>query len=404
MIMKKQLLASALFLIGGSAMANGFIADSTAKAAVKDSAFFTTVKENPITSIKNQSQSGTCWCFSTLSFLESELLRKGKGTYDLSEAFVVRKTYIDRAKASVRLHGDISFSQGGSFYDPIYCIENYGIVPESAMAAAGSLYGDTLFNHNQLDAITSAYVKAIAGGNQKKIMGNWVKGLEGIYDCYIGEIPEKFSYKGKEYTPQSFAKSLDLNPDDYISITSYTHHPFYKPFIIEVQDNWRWSTSYNLPINEMMEVIDNAINNGYTIAWGADVSEAGFNRNGMATIPAGNKKKDATGSDAARWTGSNETNDIKATETSGEKTITQEMRQEAFDNWETTDDHGMQIYGIAKNEKGNKFYMVKNSWGNYGKYKGTFYASEAYVAYKTMNFVINKAALPKAIAKKLGIK
>ncbi|MEG1860974.1 MAG: C1 family peptidase [Bacteroidaceae bacterium] len=384
----------------------GFFLSSSARAdnVKKDSTVFTTIKENPITTIKNQSRSGTCWCFSTLAFLESELLRKGKGTYDLSEAFVVRKTYVDRAIASVRMHGDVSFSQGGSFYDPIYCMENYGLMPESAMTPAGSLYGDTLFDHNELDAVTTAYVKAVATGGKKKFTTNWIQGLEGIYDSYIGAIPEKFNYNGKSYTPTTFAASLGLSADDYISITSYSHHPFYKPFAIEVQDNWRWSMSYNLPLNEMMEVIDNAINKGYTIAWGADVSEDHFNKKNVATVPNAKAKKDATGSDAARWIGTNETSQVKASETSGEKTITQEMRQIAYDNWETTDDHGMQIYGVAKNQKGDKFYMVKNSWGSYGEYKGMFYASEAYVAYKTMNFVIHKDALPKSIAKKLGVK
>lgn len=399
------LLATALCLLAcGNAMAQK---DSIKKDTVKkDSVYFTTVKANPITSIKNQNQSGTCWCFSSLAFFESELLKAGKGDRDLCESYVIYKTYMDRARASVRMHGDVSFSQGGSFYDVVYCLKNYGVVPQSAMPAQGSLYGDTLFNHNELDAITTAYVDAIAKNKQlKKVSSCWQKGLEGIYDNYLGKLPETFKENGKTYTPQSYMQSLGLNMDDYVSLTSFTHHPFYSKFIIEVQDNWRWAESYNLPIDELMQTIDNAINNGYTIAWGADVSEKGFGRDGIARVPADKKERDAQGSDAARWTGTNKTNDkAEKKDDNKEKTITQEMRQEAFDNWETTDDHGMQIYGIAKDNKGQEFYMVKNSWGNYGKYHGIFYASKPYVAYKTMNILINKKAIPAAIAKKLGLK
>lgn len=392
--MKKQILAATMCLLfAGSAMAD----DS------KKDTIFTTIKENPVTSIKNQSRSGTCWCFSSLAFFESELLRTGKGTHDLCESFVVYKTMIDRAKAAVRLHGDISFSQGGSFYDVMYCWKNYGIIPQSAMAAPGSLYGDSLFNHNELDAVATAYVNAIAKGSHKKLTSCWIKGLEGIYDAYMGQVPETFTVNGKKYTPKTYAESLGLNMDDYVSLTSYTHHPFYSKFIIEVQDNWRWAESYNLPINEFMEVMDSAVRNGYTIAWGADVSEKGFGRDGIAMVPNDNKNQDTTGSDAARWTGSDKTNDKVTTTKSGEKIITQEMRQEAYDSWETTDDHGMQIYGLAKDRDGNEFFMVKNSWGNYGKYKGMFYASKPYVAYKTMNIIINKKAIPAKIAKKLGL-
>lgn len=376
------------------------------KATTKnDTVKFTVIKENPITSIKDQNQSGTCWAFSSLAFFESELLRLGKGTHDLCESFVVYHTMIDRAKASVRLHGDISFSQGGSFYDVVYCMKNYGMVPQEAMAAPGSLYGDTLFNHNELDAVAGAYVRAIAKGNFRKLSPCWINGLYGIYDSYVGELPKEFKKDGKTYTPKSYMESLGLNPDDYVSLTSFTHHPFYTQFVIEVQDNWRWAQSYNLPLDEFMEVMDNAVRNGYTFAWGADVSEAGFGRDGIARVPDTKAARDKTGSDAARWTGTNATNDaaVKKAPT-GELTITQEMRQEGFDNWTTTDDHGMQIYGLAKDSLGNEYFMVKNSWGKYGKYDGIFYASKPYVAYKTMNILIHKDAIPAKIAKKLGLK
>ena len=376
----------------------------SAAAEKKDSIAFTPIKENPVTSIKDQNQSGTCWAYSSLAFFEAELLRMGKGTHDLSESYLVFNTYMDRADKHVRTHGDASFSQGGSFYDAIYCLKHNGFVPQSAMPEPGTPYGDSLFNFNQLDAVTVAYVGALAKGNLKKINPIWKKDLKAIYTNYFGELPKSFTYEGKEYTPESYTKVLGLNPDDYISLTSYTHHPFYSKFILEIQDNWRWAESYNLPLNEFMEVMEEGVKNGYCFAWGSDVSEAGFNsRKGVATIPAGNTTNDKTGSDAARWTGDNFKG---AAINSGkdEKVITQDLRQLGYDNWETTDDHGMVIYGLAKDNNGKEYFMVKNSWGEYGPFKGMFYASKAFVAYKTMNIVIHKDALPKHIAKKLGLK
>lgn len=378
--------------------------NTVAQEPKKEEGFvFSTVKENPITSIKNQNRSSTCWSFSSLAFLESELLRQGKGEYDLSEMFVVHHTMADRAERYVRLHGDNSFSPGGSFYDVVYCMNNYGLVPQEAMN--GIMYGDTLPVHNELDAVAEAYVNAIAKGKLTKLTPVWMNGLNAIYDTYLGKCPEKFSYKGKEYTPLTFAKSLGLNADDYVSLTSYTHHPFYKKFAIEIQDNWRNAESWNLPIDEFMTVIDNAVNNGYTVAWGSDVSEDGFTRDGIAVVPQMNRT-DLTGSDMARWTGLTMADKRKelTSKPMPEMDITQEMRQKAFNNWETTDDHGMLIYGMAKDQNGKEYYMVKNSWGTNNKYKGTWYASKAFVKYKTMNILVHKDALPKEIAKKLGFK
>jgi aminopeptidase C len=370
----------------------------------KDSVDFTVVKENKITSIKDQNQSGTCWAYSALGFFEAELLRMGKGEHDLCESFLVYNTYMDRADKAVRTHGDASFSQGGSFYDAIYCLEHYGMVPQTAMPAPGELYGDSLFNFNQLDAVASAYVQAIAKGKQKKITLTWKSDLSNIYKNYFGELPKEFRHNGKTYTPQSYVKSLGLNPADYVSLTSYTHHPFHSKFILEIQDNWRWAESYNLPLDEFMEVMDHGVRNGYCFAWGSDVSEKGFDaRKGVATVPANGKTNDKTGSDAARWTGDNFKGGAVINTGDDEMTITQELRQNGYDNWETTDDHGMVVYGIAKDQNGKEFFMVKNSWGEYGPYKGMFYASKAFVAYKTMNIVIHKDALPKHIAKKLGL-
>ena len=378
--------------------------NTVAQEPKKEEGFvFSTVKENPITSIKNQNRSSTCWSFSSLAFLESELLRQGKGEYDLSEMFVVHHTMADRAERYVRLHGDNSFSPGGSFYDVVFCMNNYGLVPQEAMN--GIMYGDTLPVHNELDAVAEAYVNAIAKGKLTKLTPVWMNGLNAIYDTYLGKCPEKFSYKGKEYTPLTFAKSLGLNADDYVSLTSYTHHPFYKKFAIEIQDNWRNAESWNLPIDEFMTVIENAVNNGYTVAWGSDVSEDGFTRDGIAVVPQMNRT-DLTGSDMARWTGLTMADKRKelTSKPMPEMDITQEMRQKAFNNWETTDDHGMLIYGMAKDQNGKEYYMVKNSWGTNNKYKGTWYASKAFVKYKTMNILVHKDALPKEIAKKLGFK
>lgn len=389
-----------LALVFGGSMAKGKVK----KEEKKDSLTFTVIKENPITSVKNQNRSGSCWCFSTLSFFEAELLRTQNKTYDLCESYVLYKDYLDRAQASVRMHGDISFSQGGSFYDVFYVLKNYGICPEDAMPKPGSLYGDSLYNHNELDAITTAYLKAITQNEKlKKISPVWQKGLAGIYDAYLGQLPSEFQYDGTSYTPKSFSESLGLKWDDYVSLTSFTHHPFYEPFIIEVQDNWRWAGSYNLPLDEFMRTMDYAIRQGYTFAWGADVSETSFRHNDVVLMPKDSKANDTQGSDQARWIGNaNNAGQAKA-DTKNEVEVTPEKRQLAFDNWETTDDHGMLIYGLTKDQYGKEFFMMKNSWGDYNKRHGICYVSKAYVAYKTMNIMINKNAIPADIRAKLKI-
>lgn len=370
---------------------------------------FTPVKELKITPVKNQNRTGTCWCFSTLGFLESELLRMGKGELDLSEMYIVNHSYKDKADKYVRLHGKLNFAQGGSFYDVLYAWKHYGIVPETVMT--GLQYGEDMHAHSEMEQVAAAYVNTLIKNPNGKLSTAWKKGFDGIIDAYLGELPETFTYNGKQYTPKSFADELGLNPDDYVSLTSFTHHPFYMAFPIAVEDNWRWSDSYNLPIDEFMQVFDNAINNGYTIAWGADVSEKGFTRNGVAVVPDMKQfeNMERSGSDQDRWLGlsrSEKDAEIKKMleKPCEELAITQAMRQEAYDNYQTTDDHGMQIYGIAKDQNGKKFYMVKNSWGTDNKYKGTWYASEAFVAYKTMNIVVHKDAVPAALKAKLGIK
>ena len=391
-------------------MAVAAICSLPTMAQKADSLVFTTVLENPVTSIKNQNNSGTCWSYSALAFLESEVLKKdpSKKDIDLCESFLVSKTYTDRADRNVRTHGDASFSQGGSFYDAIFCMERYGLVPEGLMPYPITPYGDSLFNFTNFFPPMEAYIKAIATSNAKKINPIWKKDVQGMLDNYFGECPTEFEYKGKKYTPQSFVKDyLKLDPNDYVSLTSYTHHPFYSSFVLEIQDNWRWATSYNLPLDEFMRVMEEGVKKGYTFAWGADVSEDGFSRRTgknkcVATVPD-TKASAGVGSDQSRWTGEKAGAKIAQADAAGEKVITQEMRQEGYDNWTTTDDHGMQIYGIAKDQNGKEYFMMKNSWGEYGPYKGFWYVSKPYVAYKTMNIVINKNAIPKDIRKKLGI-
>ena len=364
---------------------------------------FTTIKENPVTSIKNQYRSGTCWCFSALSFVESEVLRMKGDSLDLSEMFVVGKSYRDRAVKYVRLDGHLNFAAGSSFGDVLHVINDYGIVPQEAMP--GFNYGTDKPEHSELDAALKGYVDAIKSNPNRKLSTAWLRGFDGIIEAYFGEYPETFTVNGVEYTPESYRDHIGFNYDDYVNITSFTHHPFYESFILEVCDNWRWDSAYNLPIDELMDVMYNAIDKGYTIAWGSDVSEKGFTRNGVAVMPVEKEGKPAAGSDQEKWVGkSSENKEEVKTELPEEMTITQEMRQDGFDRKTTTDDHGMHIYGLAEDQNGSKYFIVKNSWGETGKYDGIWYASDAFVRYKTLNIVVHKDALPKDLKKKLGIK
>jgi len=401
--MKKILTLALMAIIALSASA------AKKKAAAKDAnkPVFTIIKENPITSVKDQNRSGTCWDYSTISFFEAEILKATGKTYDLCESFVANKTYLERAIQVVRYHGDCQFAQGGSAEDVLQTLKNHGICPEEAMPFPGSLYGDSLNNFNEFFGVLEPYVAAVAKSDAKKISNAWKTGMQGILDAYLGKCPEKFTYEGKEYTPKSFAASLGINLNDYVSITSFTHHPFYTSFAVEVQDNWRFPLSYNLPMDEMMQVIDNAINQGYTIAWGGDVSEDGFTRKGLAYAIDSKAAQSLQGSDMAKWlkmTASKKRDVIDSLGcTVPEIVATQELRQERFDNWELTDDHGMLIYGVAKDQNGKEYYMVKNSWGETGDYKGTWYMTKTFIAANTMDFLINKNAIPAEIRKKLGI-
>ena len=409
--MKKAFIILAAALLAMTAAAQP---RQAAPAPVKTSDYqFTTVKEAPITSMKNQSNSGTCWCFSALSFLESEIIKaknlKADAYPDLSEMFVVRHSYHDRALKFVRLNGFLNMAQGSGFGDVLEVIRDYGIAPQSAFS--GMNYGYELPAQGELDAVLKGYVQAVIKNPNRKLTANWIKGFDGILDAYLGEIPETFVVNGVTYTPETYRDALGINPDDYVNISSYTHHPFYTQFAIEVEDNWRWGLCYNLPLDEFMAVIDNAIDNGYTVAWGGDVSETGFTRDGLAILVDTSVKP--TGSDQERWVGGPDQRPPfppqagqagPAKELPKELEVTQESRQVMFDEKTSTDDHGMHIYGTAKDQNGTKYYLVKNSWGVTGAYDGVWYMSEAFVKGKTLNFVVNKKALPKDIAKKLGIK
>ena len=368
---------------------------------------FTDIKRLPATSVKDQARAGTCWSWSGISFFESEMIRMGKEPIDLSAMYIVRHAYSDKATKFVRLHGSMNFAVGGAFCDVMHVIKNYGIVPMDVYK--GLNYGEPNHAFGEIDDVLAGYVNAVIKNSNKKLSTAWKKGFDGILDAYLGEEPEKFEYKGKEYTPRTFADEVvGLNMDDYVSLTSFTHHPFYSQFAIEVPDNWLWGMSYNLPIDELAQVMSNAIDNGYTFAWASDVSERGFQTSqpGVAVVPT-TDTKEMSGAEIAKWEAmpkGNQTPDAFRQGPAPEKEITQEMRQQEFDNYLTTEDHGMHVIGKAKDQNGTVYYIVKNSWNQYNKFGGYFYASEPFMKYKTMNIIVHKNAIPKDIRKKLGIK
>lgn len=367
---------------------------------------FTDIKVIPTTPVKDQNSSGTCWCFASTSFLEDEIKHKGGKELDLSEMFTVRQCYLDKADKYIRTGGNINFAQGGACHDVAYVWEKYGAVPESAYP--GLNYGEEKHYHYEMAAALKSYLDAILKNPNRRLSTAWKKGFEGILDAYLGEFPETFEYEGKTYTPRSFADAQGLDMNDYVSITSFTHHPFYTTFPIEVADNWLWGDSYNVPMEEMKAIVDNALENGYSISWAADVSEPSFRwADGFAMMPKTKKVEDMTNAEVAKWSKmSDKERRNKQNEINGpmeEITVTQESRQEMFDRMETTDDHGMEIIGYAKDQNGNRWYKVKNSWDDNQVYGGFFYVSEPYLLAKTLNIYVNKNAVPKEIAKKIKL-
>jgi len=351
---------------------------------------FTTVYDIEATSVKNQSRSGTCWSYSSTSFIESEMIRMGKDPIDISEMYTVRKTYQDKADRYVRLHGKLNFSQGGALLDVLYVIKHYGAVPQSAYE--GLNYGTDNNDHNEMEAGLKGIVDAVVNKNSGTITTAWKRALDGVLDAYLGEEPATFDYQGNTYSPKSFADEvIGIDADDYIQLTSFTHKPFNAYYAILVPDNWNWDPSFNVPLDDMMGAIDHALSKGFTVDWATDVSEKGFSlKNGVAVMPEADWKDMTSEERSAVYTGPH-----------AELVVTQAMRQEAYNNYQTQDDHGMQIVGKVLDQTGDAYYIVKNSWGDReNDYRtGYIYASEAFVRYKTISVLMHKDALPKAIKK-----
>ncbi len=384
------------------------VAQQAEKAEEKKGYQFTDVKVLETTPVKNQNRSGTCWCYSTLSFLENEIIKEGGKAVHLSEMYVVRLSYLDKAERYVRMHGSLNFAEGGAAHDVTDVIKKHGIVPFEVYK--GLNYGTDLPDFHELTAVMKAYLDAVirAGESSRRALSTaWKRGFNAILDEYFGPLPETFTWEGKEYTPASYAASLPIEMDNYIDISSFTHHPFYETFVLEVPDNWMGGEVYNLPLEEMMRVVDHALEQGYSLAWGTDVSEKGFSRTKAIGVVPEMDPKSMSGTEAERW-GAMTAREREAAlysfdKPGKEREITQELRQEAFDNWETTDDHGMVIMGTAVDQNGTAYYKVQNSWDTVKPYDGFWYFSKSFVAYKTTDLMVNKKALPKDIAKKLGL-
>lgn len=399
--MKKSLIASLALAVCATAAA--VPADSVATDSVKGFQFkdIHTVKT---TSVKDQNKSGTCWCFSGTSFFEDEIMRLGGDSLDLSEMFTVYNCYKDKADRYVRYYGQTNFAPGGSLIDVAYVWDRYGAMPETAYNGLG--YGEDKHVHGELDGILDAMLKVIVKKPNKKISTAWRNALEGVLDAYLGIIPATFTYNGKTYTPKSFAESLPVKPADYVALSSFTHHPFYSDFVLEAPDNWLSGRYTNLPLNELKAVVDNALANGYPVAWAADVSEGGFKwKEGVALMPKGKDEGDMDGTELSRWVKLSDKERLedkyKFDGPVEEITVTQEMRQDMFDSQETTDDHGMEIVGIAEDQNGNHYYKVKNSWDTNQVYGGYIYVSEPFFLAKTMGIYLHKDAVPAKIAKKI---
>ena len=345
------------------------------------------------TRVKNQALSGTCWSFSTASFFESELIRTGKGAINLSPMFVVNHAYQDKAYKYVRMHGHTQFGAGGEAEDVKYVWEHYGIVP--LYAYTGLPDGQTTYRELEMDKVLKSMLDAVISNPDGFLDPEWHNAFDGALNGYLGKIPKKFMYKGKEYTPKSFANYLGLNMNDYVPITSFENHPFYSKYVLEIPDNWEWYKYDNIKLDDMMDIINNALKHGYTVAWGADVSNAGFSfKHGLAIVPAYVKQWDAI---------TRSEKDSMFTNAYKQMNVTQDLRQKMYDNYTTQDDHGMQIVGLYKDQNGQIFYRIKNSWGTNNPENGYFYASAAYIRMNTTTIMVNKNSIPKKLQKKMGL-
>lgn len=395
-------------LISAVALASTVFSTNAQEVVNSDSTGFkfTDVKVAKSTPVTNQNKSGTCWCFSANTFLENEIIKATGKEVNLSEMFVVYKCYHDKAVRYIRTNGQIHFEQGGSHLDVPYIWERYGMMPEEAYK--GLEYGEAKHDHYEMTDGLKAYIDALKNRKKAKYSTAWLKGLDGILDAYLGEIPATFTVDGKEYTSKSYAESLGIDMNDYVAITSFTHHPFYTTFALEVADNWIWGQYHNVKMEEMKAIVDSAIKKGHTVAWAADVSEKGWQwKNGVALMPAEKTADTLEGTELARWTAlSDKDREKERYNFHGyvpEIKVTQEMRQEWFDNYQTTDDHGMVIVGSAVDQDGNRYYKVQNSWDTNQIYKGFIYVSEAYFLAKTLNITVNKNVIPEKIRKNLAL-
>lgn len=345
------------------------------------------------TPVKNQGSSGTCWSYAANSFIESEMIRMGKEPVEISQIYTARNAYIEKGKNYVRMHGAIALGDGGALHDVINMYEKYGALPQSEYT--GLNYGTSNNKFAEMAAMNQGLLEAVVKNPNGELSPSWVKAYTSVIDSYLGEVPENFTYKGKKYTPQTFAKEvIGISPDDYVEISSLKEHPYYSQFVLMVPDNWSLDMVYNVKMNDMTDIIDNALKKGYSVGWAGDVSEKGFSwKNGVAYVPA---------KDYSEMNTVERENIFKGPQK--EMEITEEMRQEAFDNYQTTDDHGMHIVGITKDQNGKEYYMIKNSWGASNDYQGYMYMSKNFVKYKTTAILLHKGGLPKDIAKKLDIK
>jgi len=366
---------------------------------------FTIENKLSTTPVKDQQRTGTCWSYTATSFLETELLRMGKPEIILSPMFFVRHTYTHKADRYVRFHGHNNFGQGSHAHNVMDVVREHGMVPEKHYD--GLNYGEDRHIHSEMAAMLQGMLDAVIQNPNRRLSTAWKPSIESVLDNYLGESPSEFTYNGNTYTPASFTQWLEVNADDYIEITSYTHHPFYEPFVLEIPDNWAHSMFYNLPMDELMEVMDHALDNGYSISWDGDVSERGFAHNkGLAVLPEVEVEA-MSDSEQARWSEVPENERVEEIyefkEIVPEMDVTQQMRQETFDNYETTDDHLMHILGTSRDQEGNLYYLTKNSWGSEGHiYDGYLQMSLPYVQKKTVAIMVHKDALPEHIAEKLG--